>query len=176
MPNKQDCQRLFSAIFKIETRLEKSGDSAGLLILRKFGLEVVTIARRQPLSVSQSDRWKFQLGRLRRLTGDIIEAVSILEPLSQRFQSDALIQLEYARALSETEDRNDDALAVWRRLTRVLSPRSENWYEAKLGVGQALQKSGQVEEARKLLRYLKSVYGWSDSMWADDLDRMLRSL
>ena len=175
-PNKQECQRLFSAIAIIEPRLEESGDSAGLSILREFGLEVVTIARRQPLTISQSDRWKFQLGRLRRLTGDMIEAVSILEPLSQRFQSDALIQLEYARALSEIEDRNDDALAVWRRLTRVLSPRSENWYEAKLGVGQSLQKSGQVEEARKLLRYLKSVYGWNDSAWADDLDRMLRSL
>ena len=175
-PDKQQCQRLFSAIATIEARLEQSGDSARLAILREFGLEVVAIARRQPLSVSQSDRWTFQLGRLRRLTGDTIDAVSILEPLSQRFRSDALIQLEFARALSELEDRNDDALAAWRRLTRVLSPRSENWYEAKLHVGQALQKSGKVEEARKLLRYLKSVYGWNDSVWASDLDRLLRSL
>ncbi len=131
-----------------------------------------------PLSLRESDRWKFQWGRLLRKTQQPKEAVSLLEPLSQRFRGDLLIQLEFARAMSEAaiEGRQEDTLKTWRRLAKSLTPATENWYEARLNVARQLEFSGDREAAKKLLLYTRSVYGWADSGWSNDLDRLLRVL
>jgi len=146
--------------------------------LQLFGLEIIGIVNRLPLSLRESDRWKFQWGRLLRKTEQPEEAVSLLEPLAQRFHGDLKIQQEFARALSElkAQTRRKDALKVWRRLAKSLTPATENWYEARLNVARQLELSGEREAAKKLLLYTRSVYGWEKSAWSNDLDRLLRVL
>ncbi len=182
-PNEAMCRRLFRVVSNRESELaeQESRNQQPLPqreALQLFGLEIVNIANRLPKSVRDSDRWKFQWGRLLRKNRQSKEAVSLLEPLAQRFRGDLLIQLEFARALSEAniEHRQQDALKTWRRLAKSLTPATENWYEAKLNVARQLQWSGDREAAKKLLLFTRSVYSWETSIWSDDLDRLLRRL
>ena len=100
----------------------------------------------------------------------------MLTQLAQQFRSDAAIQLEYARALTESKDRGPDALKAWRVLAQQLEPKTENWYEAKFNVGQALADARQRDEAKKLLRYVEAVHGWKGSKWAEPIEALLRKL
>ncbi|GIW93383.1 MAG: hypothetical protein KatS3mg110_1424 [Pirellulaceae bacterium] len=65
-------------------------------------------------------------------------------------------QLTYARVLGRaaTEIGWQPALQQWRRVAAGSAPGSDPWFEAKLGVAEALAASGQPDEARKLLRYV----------------------
>ncbi len=179
-PNEAMCRRLYRVVSNRESDLAISDGQrlSQRRALQLFGLEIIGIVNRLPLSARESDRWKFQWGSLLRKTGQPEEAVSLLEPLAQRFRTDLLIQLEFARALSEIEVgiRQEDALKVWRRLAKSLTPATENWYEARLNVARQLDLSGDNEAAKKLLLYTRSVYGWDKSNWGEDLDRLLRTL
>ncbi len=183
-PDEVLCRRLFRVVANREALIagNEANRAASVTLtaqqraLQTFGLEVIRIANRLPLSAKQSDRWKFQWGSLLRKSGQPKEAVSLLEPLAQRFRGDLLIQMEFARSLSHIEARQKDALKVWRRLAKSLTPASENWYEARLEVARQLALGGERAPAKKLLRYTRSVYGWEDSSWSDQLDRLLRTL
>jgi predicted Zn-dependent protease len=159
----------------------RAGDEQALSkrrALRLYGLEIIEIVNRLPLSARDSDRWKFQWGSLLRKTRQFERAIALLEPLAQRFHGDLKIQQEFARALSATKSptRQPDALKAWRRLAKSLTPATENWYEARLNVARQLQSSGDREGAKKLLLFTRSVYGWDDTAWRDDLGRLLREL
>lgn len=182
-PNEALCRRLFRVMSKHESELARgeAGDDQSFSqrkALQLFGLEIIGIVNRLPLSVRGSDRWKFQWGSLLRKNRQPQEAVSLLEPLAQRFRGDLLIQLEFARALSEAQidQRQEDTLKTWRRLAKSLTPATDNWYEAKLNVARQLELSGDREAAKKLLLFTRSVYRWESSIWSDELDRLLRSL
>ncbi len=182
-PNEAMCRRLFRMMSKLEFELAHagSGDERSLSqhsALQSFGLEIIRIVNRLPLSVRKSDSWKYQWGSLLRRNRQPKEAVSLLEPLAQRFRGDMLIQLEFARALSEAniDQRQQDALKTWRRLAKSLTPTTENWYEARLNVAQQLELSGDRVAAKKLLLYTRSVYGWEKSAWCSELDRLLRTV
>ena len=181
--NEAMCRRLFRVVSKRESELAATGTVDGQPLskrraLQLFGLEIIAIVNRLPLSVKDSDRWKFQWGSLLRKTQQPKEAVSLLEPLAQRFRGDLLIQLEFTRALSEAQfdGRQEDTLKAWRRLAKSLTPATENWFEARLNVARQLELAGDREAAKKLLLYTRSVYGWEKSVWSDDLDRLLRLL
>ena len=184
-PNESMCRRLFRVVSKRESELAGAETRDGQALsqrraLQLFGLEIIEIVNRLPLSLSapESNRWKFHKGSLLRKTQQPEEAASLLEPLAQRFGSDLKIQQEFARALSElkTQTRQKDALKVWRRLAKSLTPATENWYEARLNVARQLELSGDREAAKKLLLYTRSVYGWENSVWSKDLGRLLRAL
>ena len=182
-PNEAMCRRLFRVVSIRESELAGAGIPDGQPLskrsaLQLFGLEIIGVVNRLPLSPKELDRWKFQWGSLLRKNGQPEEAVSLLEPLAQRFHRDLKIQQEFARALSElkVQTRQEDALKVWRRLTKSLTPATENWYEARLNVARQLDLSGDREAAKKLLLYTRSVYGWENSSWGNDLDRLLRAL
>ena len=172
-PNEAMCRRLFRVVSNRESKLARTESRDGQFLaqrraLQQFGLGIIGIVNRLPLSVRESDRWKFQWGSLLRKTQRSKEAVSLLEPLAQRFRGDLLIQLEFARALSEAEidGRQEDTLKTWRRLSKSLTPTTENWYEARLNVARQLELSGDREAAKKLLLYTRSVYRWEDSLLA----------
>jgi len=182
-PNEAMCRRLFRVVSVGESDLAGTAAVDGQSLskrraLQLFGLEIIGIVNRLPLSPKETDRWKFQWGSLMRKTQQPEEAVSLLEPLAQRFHRDLKIQQEFARALSDLkgQTRQKDALKVWRRLTKSLTPATENWYEARLNVARQLELSGDREAAKKLLLYTRSIYGWENSSWRNDLDRLLRAL
>ena len=133
-------------------------------------------ALRRPLSIQQTTAWRFQKAKLLRATGQYKRSLALLTPLAQQFRTDAGIQLEYARALSQSDDRSADALKTWRALARQLKPKTEDWYEAKFNVAQSLVHSGQDDEADKLLRYVQAVHGLEGTKWAKPMESLLRKL
>lgn len=170
-PSENDCRKLASIVKANIVR-----NPASAFTLNQFLLSVAEQALRRPLSVQQMTAWKFEQAKLLRATRQYKRSLALLTPLAQQFRNDAAIQMEYARALTQSGDRLEEALKAWRRLTQQLKPKTENWYEAKLNVGRSLAKSGQGEEAKKMLRYLEAVHGFNGSEWTEAIQRLLRQL
>ena len=175
MPSESDCRKLLSIVNEqLVSNLQS--DSERTRSANNFLLAVVDEALRRPLSIQQTTAWNFQKAKLLRQTEQYKRSLALLTPLAQQFRNDAEIQLEYARALTQSEDRWDDALKAWRTLAKQLKPKTENWYEAKFNVAQSLVQSGQDEDAEKLLRYVQAVHGWEGSQWAKPIESLLRKL
>lgn len=174
-PSEPDCRKLMS-IVKAQTELNPPLDSDQSTIANEYLLAVVQQAQRNPLSIQQTTAWKFEQAKLLRSTKKHKRAITLLTQLAQQFRSDAAIQLEYARVLTESKDRSADALKAWRVLAQQLEPKTENWYEAKFNVGQALANSGKPDQAKKLLRYVEAVHGWDGSKWEEPIKALLRKL
>ena len=174
-PSESDCRRLVS-IMNGQLKSNSLIQPQQLLSANTFLLSVADEAMRRPLSIQQTTAWKFQKAKLLRATQQYKIALALLTPLAQQFRNDAEIQLEYARALTQSDDRLSDALKAWRMLAQQLKPKTENWYEAKFNVAQSLAQSGQDDEAKKLLRYVEAVHGWEGSAWAKPIEKLMRKL
>ncbi len=174
-PSEPDCRKLMS-IVKAQMKLGLPLDAHQSTIVNDYLLAIVGQAQRLPLSIQQATAWKFEQAKLLRATKDYKRSLALLTPLAQQYRKDAAIQLEYARALTESENRGADALKVWRVLAQQLEPKTENWYEAKFNIGKALADAGKRDDAKKLLRYVEAVHGWKGSAWAEQIERLLRRL
>ena len=174
-PSEPDCRKLMS-IVKAQTKLSDSLDTNQSKITNEYLLAIVEQAQSRPLSIQQTTAWKFEQAKLLRATKKYKRSLSLLTQLAQQFRNDAAIQLEYARVLTESGERDSDALKAWRVLTQKLEPKTEEWYEAKFNIGKALADAGDRDEAKKLLRYVKAVHGWGGSKWAEPIKALLRKL
>ena len=174
-PSEPDCRKLMS-IVKAQIKTSAPLDANQSTIINEYLLAIVEQAQARPLSIQQTTAWKFEQAKLLRATKKHKRAIVLLTQLAQQFRSDAAIQLEYARALTESGERSADALKAWRVLAQQLEPKTEPWYEAKFNVGQALADAGQRDEAKKLLRYVEAVHGWNGSKWTDPIKALLRKL
>jgi tetratricopeptide (TPR) repeat protein len=174
-PSEPDCRKLMS-IVKAQMKFNAPIDANQSSIHNRYMLSIVARAQTRPLSIQQTTAWKFEQAKLLRATKQYKRALPVLTSLAQQFRSDAAIQLEYARALTESGDRAADALKAWRVLAQQLEPKTENWYEAKFNVGQALADAGQRDQAKKLLRYVEALHGWNGSKWAEPIKALLRKL
>lgn len=179
-----------------EELLIEIGQDKTLLAIAEQGL--ATLVRQQPvatadrlnqlrlkvtetaLSLSPEKReltfWLYRKSEALADTQQHEAALTVLLELEQKFPKDAGIQLRIARLLTrEFTDREPaKPLAKWRRLAAQLKPHTPNWYEAKFQVASLLEKSGQKNEARKLLEYLKAVPpGWENSTLKGEFDRLL---
>lgn len=174
-PSEPDCRKLIS-IIKSQMKSNAQLDANQSTIFYEYLLAIVEQAQRRPLSIQQTTAWQFEQAKLLSATKQYKRALALLTPLAQRFPKDAAIQLEYARLLTDSGDRGAEALKVWRMLARQLKPKTEDWYEAKFNVGQALADAGKRDEAKKLLRYVEALHGWEGSRWADPIEALLRKL
>ena len=174
-PSEPNCRKLMS-IVKAQIKLSLPADKDQSSIVNEYLLAVVQQAQRRPLSIQQATAWKFEQAKLLRSAKDYKRSLALLTPLAQQYRKDAAIQLEYARALTESGDQDADALKVWRVLAQQLEPKTENWYEAKFNVGKALADTGKRDDAKKLLRYVEAVHGWNGSAWAQEIKALLRKL
>ena len=174
-PSELDCRRLMS-ITRAQMKFNAPLDPERSIVVNEYLLAIVERAQRNPLTIQQTTAWKFEQAKLLRATKKYKRSLALLRQLAQQFRSDAAIQLEYARVLTESEDTTADVLKVWRMLAQQLEPKTENWYEAKFNVGQALADAGNGDEAKKLLRYVEAVHGWEGSKWADPIEALLRKL
>ncbi len=174
-PTEPDCRKLMS-IVKAQMKLSAPVDTDRTRIINEYSLAIVKQAQRNPLSIQQATAWKFEQAKLLRTAKDFKRSLALLTPLAQQFRKDAAIQLEYTRVLTESGDRDADALKVWRVLAQQLEPKTENWYEAKFNVGKLLADAGKGDDAKKLLRYVEAVHGWEGSQWAEPIEALLRKL
>ena len=178
-PDQRMCQKLFRMVSKYEMAEQTDFDDQPSQLardLQEFGLEIIQIVNRLPLTIAQRNRWDFQWGKMLRKAGRGKEAIGTLQSLSQRFGNDLQIQLEFARVLTKDESRRSDALRVWRRLAKRLTPGNEHWLEAKYNIANQLRLAGDDQAAKKLLLYTRSVYGWKQSRWRNKFETLLRVL
>ncbi len=106
-------------------------------------------------------------------------AVDLVRPLAEQHPTDAAWQLLYARVLGRAAPTVgwQSALEQWRRIAAAAPLRSDLWYEAKLGVAEALAGIGQKTEAQKLLRYLLLTAPFpEESPWKRRYEELLNRL
>jgi hypothetical protein len=109
--------------------------------------------------------------------GNAKEALAILEPLEAEQPNDAGIKLRIARMLTAQQADPAKPLGKWRQLAAQLKPQSEGWFEAKYHVALLLVRSGEKEEARKMLEYMKAIPpGWENSHLRTEFDQLLQRL
>lgn len=136
-------------------------------------------ARASKTSPSESLAWQYRRAEaLADLQRDQ-EALGILQTLEKQFPTDAGIQLQLARSLSRIHatENYEAPLTKWRQLANQLKPHTEHWYEAKYEVALLLKKSGQPDDARKVLEYLQAIPpGWENSNRRDAFESLLRSV
>ncbi len=83
------------------------------------------------------------------------------------------IQVRLARMLSTdtTGMWADRAMTAWRAVAAGSQPRSEAWFESKLGLARLMIQSGKTQDAKKFLLYLKTVPpGWDQSPLRNDFE------
>lgn len=170
-PTEPQCRQILAI-----ANQQQANNNRSDTVTDEFCLLVAEAALRTPLSIQQSTAWKFENAKRLNATGHAAGALAMLTPLAQQFRTDVSIQLEYARALSQSDDHADDAIDAWRKLAQQLAPKSEPWYEAKFNVAQGLADSQQPDAAKKILKYVQAVYGWQGSAWAEPIERLLRQL
>lgn len=84
------------------------------------------------------------------------EAIALWRQLASTSPSSGAAQQSLAEALERSKKREDwqSALDQWRRIAAKSPPRSERWFQAKLGTVRQLVRLDQRAEAEKLVRFL----------------------
>jgi tetratricopeptide (TPR) repeat protein len=154
-----------------------------LLELRLRGIATATAAL-DPAAEKERSRWMMRQSDVFVAMNRHEEAFAVLSELEKKFPRSAGIQMQISRTLtkiyesgsSATKEKNlKKAIDQWRRVASKLKSHSPNWYEAKFSVAELLIKSGQKQEANKLLRYLKTIPpGWDKSSLKQDFERLLK--
>lgn len=82
------------------------------------------------------------------------EARELYQRLAAERPNDREVQTEYARLLQRSSAPTDleEAARRWRRIESRSERGSDDWFEARLGRLESLTASGQIEDARKLLK------------------------
>ncbi len=128
------------------------------------------------LDDKQKVRWSMAKALALETAGDRQQAIAELEKLSQSQPREALVQLEFARMLSRSSQDSDwqKGLDRWRVIANRTKKNSASWYEAKFHVAELLLRSGNKQEARQLLEYIKAIPpGWENSSLKTDFDDLL---
>jgi thioredoxin-like negative regulator of GroEL len=106
-------------------------------------------------------------------SGEEAKALASLEELAGQLPRRLDVQLQLARSLAKSPERQEAALSQWRRVSAGVKDRSDEWYEAKYQVARLLLESGKPTEAKQLLDYLSVVPpGWSQSKWKREFDEL----
>lgn len=123
-----------------------------------------TIRRLEPLrkELTAEQQTAFDLVRVKTLlvTGEDATAVQIAEQLATQHAKTASLQISLGKALTQSRDRQAQALAVtiWRRVESLESSGSVGWLTARAEVIESLAKSEQFAEAQKLLKVTRLLY------------------
>ena len=105
------------------------------------------------------------------------ESIVVLTELESKYPRNAGVQMQLGRAFSRQFANQDSKIPLdkWRRIANRLKPHSTNWYEAKLEVARLLCESGDLETARKLLKYIQvTPPGWENSPLKPEFEKLLK--
>lgn len=89
------------------------------------------------------------------------------------------VQIRFARKLAGDASGAwaDQAIAQWRVVGAGSPPRSEAWFAAKFELARLLLQQDKLDEAEKILRYLKTVPpGWDQSSLKNDFEQLLAEI
>jgi TolA-binding protein len=128
--------------------------------------------------VSESERVFLELaiGESFVEAGDRNTARRKLSDLATRHPRRLDVQRGWAHFLLSSDQQSDwqKAEKQWRRLTVLTRPGSSAWYEAKLGVAQAMFVQGNRQACAERLRYLKATRGFGNPPWSEKLETLLQ--
>ena len=118
--------------------------------------------------------WQLRKAESSLSSGRAEEVVSDLESLASQNPKSLEIQLAYCRVLSQLPPKSAEAMKQWRKLAAKVKPGTDAWYESKFNVVKLMIADGKLEEAKKLVEYLKATTpAWSASNWNDKFVEIL---
>lgn len=121
--------------------------------------------------------WMIRKADLLMVAGKAEQAIQVLEQLEQKFPRNAAVKIQLARALTVAQGKTDpqSVLDRWRRLAGQLKSHSDSWFEAKLNVAELLVQQNELEQARKVLLYIKTIPpGWENSRFKSEFESLLQ--
>ena len=86
------------------------------------------------------------------------------------------LRMQLATAYSGVVGQSEAALRNWRIVAQGVKPRTENYFEAKYNIAKLLTATGNREDAKQLLEYLKIPPGWEESKRKSDFESLLNEL
>ncbi len=126
--------------------------------------------------ISSQARWAIAMAESTWALGDLDRAVEQFTALAVQHPRLLEVQVRLARTLSSDTSGTwtDRAMAAWRAVANGSQPRSDAWFEAKLGLARLMIRGGHLDDARKFLLYLKTVPpGWDQSSLKKDFETLL---
>lgn len=156
---------------------QKRGSSASHAVWRVQLSDSALTNYGDQMEPSERTAWLYRKADSLSELGKTRDAITILENLERQLPNDAGIKLRIARLLTIEETNPAKPLAKWRQLAAQLKPQSDGWFEAKYNVGVLLEKTGEADEARKMLQYMQAIPpGWENSHLKDEFNKLLQRL
>ena len=131
------------------------------------------------LSPQQQLQWSLAEATALLDSGETETAIELLQNLVAEQPNSSLIQIAYAKALSQSNNKADvkNAISRWRLIAVRSRPHSINWFTAKYNIADLLFKTGNTKEARTFLEYLQAnPPGWKNSSLATNFNELLRKV
>jgi hypothetical protein len=86
------------------------------------------------------------------------EALAAYKSLAAQRADDAAIQRAYGRLLLAADDQLAAALAQWRLVEQKTRPGTPGWFEAKYSIALAHERSGEKQQAARVVTLLAALY------------------
>ena len=144
--------------------------------ISQLKLTLVELAVGREQAEADKNVWLRRKSKLLVESGRGAEAITMLQGLVEANPRRLDLRIQLATAYSGTEGQSEAALRNWRIVAQGVKPRTENYFEAKYNIAKLMAASGDREEAKQLLEYLKIPPGWSDSKRKNDLENLLNEL
>lgn len=126
-----------------------------------------------------SIRWRISVAESLWDQGEREQALEQFAALRRQFPRVLEIQVRYAQmATRDTSGQSTDlAIDLWRAVGAGCKPRSDGWFRAKYELARLLAQQDRLEEAEKILRYLKTVPpGWEQSTLKREFESLLADI
>ncbi len=107
------------------------------------------------------------------------QAVEQFSELSAQHPRLLDVQIRFASMLARDSSGawSEKAIGLWRAIGAGSQPRSEVWFSAKFELARLLTQQEKLDEAEKILRYLKTVPpGWEQSALKHDFEQLLAEI
>ena len=105
-------------------------------------------------------------------SGKLTQSIEHYKTLAFKNPRHGLIQLRYAQALTQSEDKFEEALVQWRRVLQGNPPKSDRWYQAKISIASLYLQNNRIEDAVKQIRYLEVTSGFGN--WENQFRALLK--
>ncbi len=170
-----DIQQETHALYECLRSLEYLSEDQATDNTVEWRLQIVEVLLGKPANESSRTALLVKKSQLWRRQGRIADAIDALKELVRQFPRRLDVQRELALTMMEDAQNPEPALAQWRAIAAGTQEHTDPWYEAKYYVAKLLLASGQRDQARQMLEYLRAVPpGWDRSPLRTEFEHLLR--
>lgn len=144
--------------------------------MAQLKLSLVELALSDESAETDRNVWLGRKSKLLVEAGRGGEAIAMLKGLVEASPRRLDLRMQLATAYSGVVGQSEAALRNWRIVAQGVKPRTENYFEAKYNIAKLLTATGNREDAKQLLEYLKIPPGWEESKRKSDFESLLNEL